>query len=198
MAALIRAMAAAGAGPEAIAIAVEAIEGAAAEVEARRAGDRERKRRQRDKSRDGHGTVTGHSGDKGSSKEVSPAPLQETQLQSPPSPPSGALPPANRSKAKRCPPSYEAGPRVLAVAETEGFTPGEIERELAKFKDHQFRDAHTDWDAAFRNWLRRASETKPRNVHALPAKSAKRAAHEANMDRALRGAETAARIYGSG
>lgn len=67
IAALIRAMASAGATPEAIAIAVEAIEEAHANERDRRALQAERKRRQRanerDMSRDSHGTVTGQGRD---------------------------------------------------------------------------------------------------------------------------------------
>jgi hypothetical protein len=32
----------------------------------------------------------------------------------------------------------------------------DFEAELAKFRDHEFRDPHTDWDATACNWIRRA------------------------------------------
>lgn len=57
--------------------------------------------------------------------------------------------------AKRCPPSFEVTPELKALAE--GECPGvDIDFETAKFRDHQFDRAHTDWPAAWRNWMRRA------------------------------------------
>lgn len=35
----------------------------------------------------------------------------------------------------------------------------DLELEMAKFRDHQFRDPRTDPDATFRNWLRNARPT---------------------------------------
>jgi hypothetical protein len=35
-------------------------------------------------------------------------------------------------------------------------TPDWAQLELDKFRDHEFADPHEDWDAAWRNWLRRA------------------------------------------
>lgn len=34
----------------------------------------------------------------------------------------------------------------------------DLERETAKFRDHQFRQAYTDWPAVWRNWMRRAHD----------------------------------------
>jgi len=84
---------------------------------------------------------------------------------------------------------------VLAVGAAEGFTPGEIERELAKFRDHEFAVPKTDADAAFRRWLRTAAERRPSST-VIPlhersrptprqAKSADYAEHLADIDRAM-------------
>lgn len=57
--------------------------------------------------------------------------------------------------AKRCPPSFEITPDLKACAERE--CPGvDLDFETAKFRDHQFDRALTDWPAAWRNWMRRA------------------------------------------
>lgn len=79
---------------------------------------------------------------------------------------------------------------MLAVGIGEGFTPGEIDREIAKMRDHQFHDARRDWDAVARNWLRTAAERlKRRDPDDLPLdfglSSAKHRAHEANLQRAF-------------
>lgn len=62
-----------------------------------------------------------------------------------------------KSKAtRRMPKAYDASHlRGWASANTPGV---DFNRELAKMRDHQFRDAHSDWDAVVRNWLRRAFE----------------------------------------
>lgn len=36
----------------------------------------------------------------------------------------------------------------------------DIDRETESFRDHQFKDAHSDWAAAWRQWMRRAPEFK--------------------------------------
>ena len=86
-------------------------------------------------------------------------------------PPSPALPPkppnpptstrkelsTRERPTRRCPAGYSPSPETVAVANELGFTAGELERELAKIRDHEFRDARSDWDAVTRNWLRRAA-----------------------------------------
>jgi len=34
----------------------------------------------------------------------------------------------------------------------------DLDRELAKFRDHEFRDGKLDWSKAWRNWIRKADE----------------------------------------
>jgi hypothetical protein len=41
-----------------------------------------------------------------------------------------------------------------------GLTVVEVEGEFAKFCDHEFATPKSDWEAAWRNWVRRAKETK--------------------------------------
>lgn len=71
-----------------------------------------------------------------------------------------------RKATRRCPADWSPSVADLAAVATEGFSPGEIDRELAKIRDHHFRTAHSDWSAVFRNWIRGAAERRPRlKVH---------------------------------
>lgn len=40
----------------------------------------------------------------------------------------------------------------------------DLSSELDKFRDFEFRYGHSDWDATFRNWLRKAAEITPRQT----------------------------------
>lgn len=93
-------------------------------------------------------------------------------------------------KSRFCPDTWLPNATTLIAIDATTFTPSEVERELAKFRDHQFRDAHTDWDAAFRNWIRTANERRPQSAN---GQSAKFAARQANLERSARGFEAAVR-----
>jgi heme-degrading monooxygenase HmoA len=62
--------------------------------------------------------------------------------------------------ARRCPERWRPAPADLETGRAEGFTDAEMARELAKFRDHQFKTAHTSWSAAFRNWLRTEADRR--------------------------------------
>lgn len=77
--------------------------------------------------------------------------------QTPPLPLTPSPPAKIRSVAtRRCPADFEPDASVYQVAEKNGLTPDDMRREIETLRDHQFRDAHTDWQAVARNWLRRA------------------------------------------
>ena len=59
--------------------------------------------------------------------------------------------------AKRAPTSYEPSVELLKqlAAET-GMTFDDLMAMLREMKDHEFKSAKKDWDAVFRNWVRRA------------------------------------------
>ena len=61
----------------------------------------------------------------------------------------------------------------------------DLERETAKFRDHTFRDARTDWLGTWRNWIRRAAELPP--PRAAPAPSANKPGRYAETIAALTG-----------
>ena len=44
----------------------------------------------------------------------------------------------------------------------------DIDRETAKFRDHTFKTALSDWRGAWRNWVRRAAEAPPRSAVVRP------------------------------
>jgi hypothetical protein len=188
---MVDAMAEAGAPAAAIAIAVRALEAMVAETEARRSAAREKKHRQRAEARGGDGMVPGQARNRPDrvpgrppKTKVSPTPPSKAQTSSTPSPPiGGSVPTPSGRRSRRCPADYQPGPKVLDSDAAAGFSPGEIERELARFKDHQFRDARSDWDAAFRNWLRRATDQlRPMTSH-VPARSGGSAAHIDKLQR---------------
>lgn len=54
--------------------------------------------------------------------------------------------------SRRCPPDWQPSEEHQALAIERGAS---LQSEVEKFRDHTFRDARSDWDATFRNWLRR-------------------------------------------
>jgi hypothetical protein len=60
--------------------------------------------------------------------------------------------------SRRCPESFEPpDPRAWVDANCPGL---DWQRETAKFRDHTFRTPISDWLAAWRNWMRRASDDR--------------------------------------
>jgi hypothetical protein len=73
------------------------------------------------------------------------------------------------NRTRRCPETWLPGPRVLALSDAEGFQAGELERELAKMRNHEFASPRSDWDGVACNWLMRAAENKSKaNGHDRP------------------------------
>lgn len=95
--------------------------------------------------------------------------------------------------SRRCPADWVPKPALVAFAETEGFSSGELERELSRFRDYEFGVAHTDWDATFRNWIRKSSDRKPK--HGL--EDPKYLARQANLERSAAAARVVAQAYRS-
>lgn len=91
--------------------------------------------------------------------------------------------------SKRCPTDWMPSEADRGIGEGEGLTPGEIDRALAKMRDHSFKTARVDWSAAFRNWLRSDAESKSRN-----AKPDKLAARHDNYAASWAGSEQAAGV----
>lgn len=58
--------------------------------------------------------------------------------------------------SKRCPDSWVPDGGVFEVGRKSGLSPGEIDGELEKLRDYEFRSSKTDWNATARNWLRTA------------------------------------------
>lgn len=85
-----------------------------------------------------------------------PSPTNQNQNPSPPVVP-------RKAKSRRCPADWLFSPSVYETALREGLNSDERERELAMLRDHEFRDAHSDWDAVARNWLRKAGTAKRRD-----------------------------------
>lgn len=70
--------------------------------------------------------------------------------------------------AKRAPEDWAPSAKTLTTLEAEGYSPGQIERELTMIRDHTFANARSDWDASFRNWVRKKPPTnKPAKPNGL-------------------------------
>lgn len=62
---------------------------------------------------------------------------------------------------RKCPNSFEITEELIAWAGEEAPLV-DLKRETAKFRDHTFKSAHSDWGGAWRNWIRRSAEQMPR------------------------------------
>lgn len=99
---------------------------------------------------------------------------------------------ASRSPAKatgpratrRMPADYNTEPMQEWAIINTPFVDFDIE--LAKIRDHQFRDAHSDWDAVVRNWLRRAAGDFKLNGHSKSAMRKTRTAEETEHEYVVR------------
>lgn len=114
----------------------------------------------------------------------------------PPTHPSGASPAKPKSKTARSrlvPDGWAPPPKVMTDLTDQGFSPGEIERELANFRDHEFRDPKTAWDLAFRKWMRNSRSFQPRKAHEPTRANQKFSDSQANLARAFAGADSASR-----
>lgn len=75
--------------------------------------------------------------------------------------------PTARARATRVSPDFEPIPNIWELAKNRGFTIAEAREELTKFIDHftakSGQDASkNDWNAAFRNWIKRAADLRKR------------------------------------
>lgn len=57
--------------------------------------------------------------------------------------------------SRRCPPSFEPD-REFAKREIPDL---DVDREVQKFRDWEFKNPRSDWSAAWRNWIRTCKET---------------------------------------
>lgn len=103
-------------------------------------------------------------------------PSTDTSCPSPKSKPPARKASSPRLKSSRCPLAWTPSDEDWSFGAGEGFVPGEIERELAKFRDHEFAKPRSDWSATFRNWLRKASDDRNHRSRNRPDPIAARAA----------------------
>ena len=59
------------------------------------------------------------------------------------------------TRARKCPGSFEPD-RAFALSALPDI---DVETEVARFRDHQFRDPKSDWDGTWRNWIRTCKDT---------------------------------------
>lgn len=76
--------------------------------------------------------------------------------------------PSSRARAKHPLPDdwmpKPVSPGTICEQIVAAWQPGRIERELSKFRDHHLKAGAqwSDWDAAWRTWIQRASDFEPR------------------------------------
>ena len=63
---------------------------------------------------------------------------------------------ARSQPTKRVPPDFALTNERRAFATGRGLEAMVVTEEWDKFRDHEFKTAHSDWDAAWRNWVRTA------------------------------------------
>ncbi len=199
-AATLRKLAALNLAPDQMAGVLELLAEQAEADESRREAQAERKRRQRARGDDG--TVTRQSRDETETDAGHGEDKAGETLSLPPSPQTPQPPTHTREKnntrakrSHRCPEIWAPSRRALGKLTEEGFSAGDLERALTRMRDHEFRDAHTEWDAVFRNWVRnnRDRRPQPRLAHErADHPDAKLTASQANNARAFAGAAAAA------
>lgn len=91
---------------------------------------------------------------------------------------------ASATPAKRrlrlVPEAWAPSAKVLSDLADLGFVSGEIERELSTFRDHEFRDPKSDFDRAFRTWMKRSRIFRTGQPHERPHTDDKFARRQAN------------------
>jgi uncharacterized protein YdaU (DUF1376 family) len=70
--------------------------------------------------------------------------------------------------SRRAPSEWAPSEATTQTLAAEGYQPGQLERELAILRDHEFKTARSDWDACFRNWVRRSSPQTLRVINEQP------------------------------
>lgn len=99
------------------------------------------------------------------SDQLPPAPKP---IESSPSPNTDSLPKGSSSGAAKAPRSSRKCPESFQPEDPDAFVASEAldidwQAETKKFRDHTFDKAKTDWQGTWRNWMRRANETRPRS-----------------------------------
>jgi uncharacterized protein YdaU (DUF1376 family) len=97
------------------------------------------------------------SSDSGSSADLASPPVQPSVAGADP-PPAAAAPQRAPGKRKSMPPEHDTE-KFREWSRTNAPL-ADFDAEIAMIRDHEFRDAHSDWDAVLRNWLRRAHRDK--------------------------------------
>ncbi len=163
-AAVVRELVAAGVTGDALVTACERIEAAATPL---RSTGAERTARWRERNKKRHSDVTA------SQVTLTPSPLVPPLSPAPLSPPIIPPTPAPLARARpatrgsRLPADFSPIPAITELAKARGLTEPEIADQLERFRD--WAKAATgqigvknDWQAAFRNWIKRAADDKKR------------------------------------
>jgi hypothetical protein len=71
-------------------------------------------------------------------------------------------------KTRRVPDGWVPSEKTLAWARALHFTPAEIDNQFHQMRDHEFARARLDWDATFKNWLRKEEYSRARHEKRSP------------------------------
>jgi DNA-binding transcriptional ArsR family regulator len=91
--------------------------------------------------------------------------------------------------SRRAPEAWEPTPETIQALTADGYEPGELERALSMVRDHEFRTPRSDWDAAYRNWVRRDPPARAR--HDRPDHHKRPSPRDDRLERMLAGAQRA-------
>jgi hypothetical protein len=121
--------------------------------------EKDRNRQERKRSRE---NTDCHVTERDSNNGAFPAPPNENNL----TPPTHT--PVNKTPARKETPFPDQWEPILTPAAkqiVDGWPPGMFERQLASFRDHAADKGRKskDWQAAFRTWINKADEWKPKN-----------------------------------
>lgn len=84
----------------------------------------------------------------------------DTEGESAAAPPSGKTSEPKKRASKRCPTDFEVTGDLREWARI-NYPGVNLDRETAKFRDHEYKQAKTDWRAAWRTWISKAEEFRP-------------------------------------
>lgn len=125
---------------------------------------RERNRQRQAESRARHAVTDTVTNEDVTPSVTLPSPHLTTPHRSNPGEGAQARPRPQRSR--RAPESWQPKPEHVSLGMQLGVVSDVFTGEVAKFRDHEFDTARSDWDAAFRNWLRRSLTLRRETISA--------------------------------
>jgi hypothetical protein len=127
----------------------------------KRSDNAERQARHRAKKKEEEASVTRNVTNNVTECVTDPSPLVPPLSPAPLSPP--IIPPTRKTqRATLVPENWFPSAKLVKLAYSLGFTEPELQDQFERMRDwsHGNNEARSDWDAAFRNWLKRAADDR--------------------------------------